>query len=99
MFPLMARILMATDVPPWPAVKAAFLDVRDVVGDEVVTQAVAFVDGAPELSGFGLNGQAASGVADSVGVDAHGGAVGIELEDVGAIFLAGSRVGIVDVGR
>src|ERR1700724_1836804 len=36
MFALRARILMAADVPPGPAVEAAFLDVRDVVGDEVV---------------------------------------------------------------
>src|SRR5580700_4483146 len=98
MFPLMARILMAADVPPGPAVKAALLDVRDVVGDKVVTQAVAFVDRAPELSGFGLNGQAASGIADSVGVDAHTGAVGVELQDVGSIFLGGSGVGIIDIG-
>src|SRR2546430_1950146 len=43
MFAFVPRILMTTHVPPWPTVKAAFLDVCDVVRNQVVSQAIAFV--------------------------------------------------------
>src|SRR5580704_14522737 len=94
---LVAWILMGADVPPRPAVEAAVLNVGDVVGDEIVSQAVAFVDGAPKLVGLGIDGQAASGVADSVGIDAHFGAVGIELQNVGAVFFCGCCIRVIDV--
>lgn len=44
MFALMAWILMSVHVPPGPAVEAAILHVRDVVGDQVVSQSVTLVD-------------------------------------------------------
>ena len=43
---------MGAEVIPGPAVEAAFLDVGDVVGDQVVAQSVALVDRAPELAGL-----------------------------------------------
>src|ERR1700720_2072901 len=76
---VVTRILMTADVPPRPAVETSVLDMGDVVGDEVVSQAVAFVDGAPQFVGFGIDGKAAARVADSVGVDAYFGAVRVEL--------------------
>ena len=59
-----AGILVAADVPPGPAVEAAGFDVGDVVGDEVVAECVALVDGAPEFAGDGVDGEA-DGVADA----------------------------------
>src|SRR5882672_9917641 len=97
MLAFVTRILMTTDVPPRPAIEAALLNVGDVIGDEIVAQAVAFVDGAPEFAGFGINGQAAAGVADAVGVDAHFGAIGIELQNIGTVFFCGGGVGVIDV--
>ena len=47
---LVPRILIAADVVPGPAVEAALLDVRDVVGDQVVAQLVALVDRRPQLA-------------------------------------------------
>src|SRR5882762_9630308 len=49
------RILMAADVVPGPAIKTILLDAGDVVGDEVVAEAVALVGGAPELAGGGVD--------------------------------------------
>ena len=59
-----AGILVAADVPPGPAVEAAGFDGGDVVGDEVVAECVALVDGAPEFAGDGVDGEA-DGVADA----------------------------------
>src|SRR5260221_8254851 len=97
MLAVVARILMGADVPPRPAIKAAFLNVGDVVGDEIVAQSIALVDGAPEFAGFGMDGQAAAGIADSVGIDAHIGAIGVELQNISAVFFFGCGVGVVDV--
>ncbi len=51
-----SRVLVPAHVVPGPAVETAFLDRRDVVGDEVVAEVVALVGGAPELSGGGVEG-------------------------------------------
>src|SRR5256885_1550940 len=91
------RILMAAHVPPRPTVKSAFLHMRDVVGYEIVAQRVAFVDGAPQLTSFRVDGQADT-IANAVGEDTHRGTVGIELQNVGAIFFRRSRIGVIDIG-
>ena len=59
-----AGVLMGADVLPGPAVEAAVLDVGDVVGNEVVAEGVALVDGTPELAGVGIDGEA-DGVANA----------------------------------
>src|SRR5512146_1961963 len=92
-----ARILVLADVVPGPAVEAAIFYMGDVVGNEIVAEAVALVDGGPEFAGFGVDGDA-DGVADAGGVDALAGSVRIEFEDVGAMVLGGIVVGVVDVG-
>ena len=61
MLAFQARIRMAADVIPWPAVEAALLDVGDIIGREVIAQLVAFVHRAPQLTGLGID-------ADSDGV-------------------------------
>ena len=91
------RVVVAAHVIPGPAVEAALLDRGDVVGDQVVAEVVALVGGAPELAGGGVDGFA-DAVADAVGVDLDELALGSELEDVGAVELAGVGVGVVHVG-
>ncbi len=51
----------------------------NVIGDKIVSQAVALVDGTPEFASLRIDGQAAAGISDSVGVYAHLRAVRIEL--------------------
>src|SRR5260221_12997104 len=97
MLAVVARILMGPDGPPGPTVEPAFLNVSDVVGDEIVAQTVALVDGAPEFTSFGADGQAAAGITDSVSINAHIGAIGVELQNIGAVFFFGCGVGGVDV--
>src|SRR5271168_1245053 len=43
MLALKPRIPMPADVPPGPAVESAFLNVRDVVGDQIVAERVALI--------------------------------------------------------
>ena len=43
MLTLLPGILMSSDVPPRPAVKAAFLYMRDVVGHKIVAECIPFV--------------------------------------------------------
>jgi len=69
MFPLVAGILVAADIPPGPAIESALLHVSDVVGHKIVSQAIAFVDRAPELVGFRIDGKSTAGIANSVGVN------------------------------
>src|ERR1700733_2561830 len=91
------RVLMGADVPPGPAVKAAFTHRGDVVGYQVVTQAVALIDGAPQLPVVGVDGQT-RGVADAGSVDPPVRSVRIKGEDVGAKLFCGRDVGIIDIG-
>ena len=81
------------EVVPGPAVEAPFLDVRDVVGHEVVAERVALVDRRPELARLRV-GRQADGVADARGEDPLVLAVGVEREDVGPALL---RVVVADV--
>src|SRR5271170_3175533 len=64
----MPRILRAAHVVPGPAVEAAFLNVGDVVRNQIVAEHIALVGGAPELSRDGVNSLAAA-ITDAVGVD------------------------------
>ena len=77
-----ARVLMRAEVVPRPAIEAAFGDVRDVVGHQVVAQFIPFVDRGPQLAGLGIRGQA-DGVADAGGEDALVLAIRVEGQDVG----------------
>src|SRR5580704_4033080 len=60
-----ARILVATHVPPRPAVETAVLHMGDVIGNEVVTESVALIHRTPQLAGLRIHGQAYT-VADTV---------------------------------
>src|SRR5215469_9742572 len=97
MLALMTGILMPAYVPPGPPVETAGIDVSDVIRNEIVTQTVAFIDRAPKLPRFWIDRQPSAGIANSVSVNAHARAVRIELEDVGAVFLLGGCVGVVNV--
>src|SRR5579871_2083726 len=55
--PGMMGILMATDVIPGPAVKAAFAHATNVVGHQVVAEPVALIGGAPGHAGRRLDGR------------------------------------------
>src|ERR1700733_13911939 len=90
------RVLMGADVPPGPAVKAAFAHRGDVVGYQVVAQAVALIDSAPQLPAVGIDGQT-RGVADAGSVDAPVRSVRIKGKDVGALVFRGRGVRIIDV--
>src|SRR5882724_10255174 len=93
----MARVLMTADVPPRPAIESALLHMSDVVGNQVIAERIALIHRAPQLIGLGIHCHPASGVADSVSIDAHVGAIGIECQDVSAVFLSGSGIRIIDV--
>src|SRR6266496_3234935 len=98
MLALMPRVLVRSHVPPGPAVESAFLHVGDVVGNQVVAQRVALVDGTPQLAGLGMDGNSTTRVADAIGKYLHIRTIGIEYQNVSAIFLRRGCVGIVDVG-
>ena len=49
--------MIATHVIPGPAVKAAVLNVRGVVGNKIVAERVAFVGGSPKFAGLGIHRQ------------------------------------------
>ena len=71
MLPFVTRILVFAHVPPGPAVEAALLHMSDVVGHQVVTQPIAFIDGTPQLTCFWLDCQA-NAIPDAIGVHVHG---------------------------
>ena len=81
-----ARILVGADIVPGPAVEGAGPHPGDIVRRNVVAQQVAFVDGAPDVPGLRMNGQADT-VADAGGVDLLVVAQGIERQHVGAVGL------------
>src|ERR1700685_3427853 len=97
MFAFVARVLVAANVPPSPAIEAAFGDMCDVVGYKIVSQPVTFVDRTPQLAALGMNRQPASSIPDPIRVYTHLGAIGIELQNVGPILFIGRRVGVVDI--
>src|SRR6516164_4469240 len=52
---LVARILVRADIVPGPAVEAAVAHPRDVVRRQVVTERIALVGRAPQVSAAGLH--------------------------------------------
>ena len=64
MFAGKTGILIAADVEPRPSIEATSLDVSDVIGDQIVSQPVAFIHGAPELAGCRIDGET-NGIADA----------------------------------
>src|SRR5258707_5624852 len=98
MLPLMTGVLMAADVPPRPAVKTAFLHVGDVIRNKVVAEAVALIYGAPQLASLRTRCNSTARIANAVGVDTQPAVRRIAHENVGAILLSRSGIGIIDVG-
>ena len=47
MFAAEIRVGVGTEVKVRPAVKSAFVDMGDVVGNQVIAQGVALIDGSP----------------------------------------------------
>src|ERR1700691_5124013 len=92
---LMPRILMAAHIPPRPAVESAFLHVSDVVGDKVISQAVAFVHRTPQLASLRIDCQPASGIANSIGIHLQCAVGWVAPLNVGPIFFARRSVRIV----
>src|SRR5262249_6715956 len=91
-----ARVLMAADVIPGPAIEAAGFDMRDVLRHQVVSQSVAFVHAAPEFAGHGIHAQA-HWVANATGVNTHELALRTVFEDVRPMGFSGVRVRVVYV--
>ena len=79
-----SRILVWSRVIPGPAVESAFLDVRNVVGNEIVAQGVAFIHRYPELACLRMHGQAGS-ISNAGCVDPLPSSVRVELEHIGAV--------------
>jgi hypothetical protein len=52
----MSRVLMTAHIEPRPAVEPAILKMRNVVRNQVVTQGISFVGGAPESARHKTNG-------------------------------------------
>jgi hypothetical protein len=66
----MGRILITTDVEPRPAVETAARDVCHKIGNQVVTQVVAFVDGGPQFARFRMNRETHR-ISNARGIDAN----------------------------
>src|SRR5579859_7965901 len=90
-------IPISAHVEPGPAVKASLLNVGDVIGNQIVTQRIAFIHGAPQISGLGLNSNS-HGIPDAGCVDAEACAVGVVLQNVGAMQFARIVIHIIMIG-
>src|SRR4029079_5430724 len=84
----MARVFVAADIEPRPAEEGALHHAGDVVGHEVVAEAVAFVGRAPPQAGLRLDREA-DAIADASGVDLPLLAIGIEGQHGGTLGFAG----------
>src|SRR5437867_6111043 len=84
MFPFVARIGMVANVKPWPAIESAGPDTADVIRRQIVADLVPLVRAHPELVCARPKGDA-HGVANSPGINFLLCAIGIELENPGAI--------------
>src|ERR1700678_4266835 len=91
-----ARVLTGADVVPGPAVKAALLDVSDVIGHEIIAERIAFVGGAPHLARLGIDSDA-SRVSDARTIHPHEFPLRRVLEDVGAVELRRMRIRVVHI--
>ena len=79
MFAFVPRVLMPSHIPPGPAVETAFLNMRNVIGNEVVAQGVALVHGTPQFTGLRVYRKPSSRIPNPKGIHAHTGAVRIEF--------------------
>src|SRR5271165_1635606 len=86
-FALVAGVFVRADVIPRPAVEGALDDARRKIRRQIVAEAVALVDDAPERPARRLNHQPRA-VAKAARKDALVSAVGIEGKNVGAIPTA-----------
>jgi hypothetical protein len=62
---------MRTHVPPRPTIEASWLDVRNVVGNEIVAQSIPLIHRTRQFSRLRIHGNSASSIANAVGVDAQ----------------------------
>src|ERR1700676_96425 len=97
MLAFMTRILRAADIPPGPAIEAALFDMGDVIGNEIIAQAVTLVDRTPQLARLGIDRQAAAGIANPIRIYVHSRSIRVEFQDVGAVLFTWCRVGVVGV--
>src|SRR3979490_2960348 len=81
MLPLMARVLVWAQVKPGPTIKAALLDARDVVGNEIVTQPIALVYRSPEFTRLRMYGDAHR-IANAGRIEAEAGAVRVVFQNI-----------------
>src|SRR5690349_3889952 len=51
----MPGIFIGTDVEPWPAIEGPVTHSGQIIGRQIVAQAVALVDRTPEIAGAGLH--------------------------------------------
>src|SRR6266404_1563754 len=91
-----SRVLVAAHVPPRPAVETAFLNVGDVVWNEIVSQRIPLVHRTPQLTGLRVDRQAYT-IADAVGVNSHRRTVGIELQNIRTILFRRRGIGVVNI--
>src|SRR6266702_7087475 len=81
-----ARVLVGADVIPGPAVEGAFAHAGDVVGREIIAEAIALVGRAPKLAGHRVH-RHADAIADAGCESSLALALRIEDEHVGAVGL------------
>src|SRR6185503_16257030 len=94
MLALVLGIVIAADVKPGPAVKAAALDVGDVIGNQVVAVGITLINRGPQLAGVRMDGQT-DRVTNSRSVDPDELALGRVFQNVGA---TGFPVVVIVVG-
>src|SRR6476620_3862950 len=99
MLPLVPRILVCAHIPPRPAIESTFLNVRDVIRDEVIAESIPLIHRAPQLAGLRTHSDSSARIANAVRMYLELAVRGVAGENVGAILLPGVRVGIVDVRR
>ena len=92
-FSLVAWIDMVANVKPGPAIKAAQAHTADVIGRQIVPDFVPLVRAHPELIAARPKCDP-DGVSNSPCINFLPAAIGIELEDTGAISFRGT-VGII----
>src|SRR6202022_222234 len=84
--PLAPRILVVSEIPPGPPIERALLHAGDIVGNQIVAEAVALVRRAPELARGRVDGNAHA-VAQAGGECLAPLALWIEDQDVGTALL------------
>src|SRR3954447_26057194 len=75
------------EIEPRPAVEAAGLDAADVIGHQPIPQLVALIHAHPEVAGARTELDP-DRIPDPPRINFPAGAVGVELEDAGAVRFA-----------